>query len=60
MNNLARYLTYPRPMHIQTLKRTLCYIKETHILGIKYQQSTNGNILHGYYDVDWAGDKDTR
>ena len=47
-------------MHIQTLKRTLCYIKETHILGIKYQQSTNGNILHGYYDVDWAGDKDTR
>ena len=36
------------------------YIKGTLSLGIKYQQSTNGNILHGRYDVDWTGDKDTR
>lgn len=60
VNSLAQYLTNPGPTHIQTLKRTMRYIKGTLSLGIKYQQSTNGNILHGYSDADWAGDKDTR
>lgn len=47
-------------MHIQTLKRTMRYIKGTLTLGIRYQQSTNGNVLYGYSNADWAGDQDTR
>jgi len=60
VNNLAQYLTDPRPTHIQTLKRTMRYIKGTLTLGIRYQQSTNGNVLYGYSNVDWVGDQDTR
>ena len=36
------------------------YIKRTLVFGIKYQQSPNEQILHGFSDADWAGNKDTR
>jgi hypothetical protein len=59
VNSLAQYLTNAGPSHIQTLKRVLWYIKGTLTLGIKYQQSPNGDILHGFCDANWVGDKDT-
>jgi hypothetical protein len=58
--SLAQYLSNPSNTHIQTLKRTLRYIKETFLFGIKYQKQDNGEILHGFSGADWAGDKDTR
>ena len=60
ISSLAQYLTNPTEYHIQTLKRTLRYIKGTLPYGICYQRSSKGDILHGYSDADWAGCKDTR
>lgn len=47
------------PSDIQTLKRTIRYIKDTLTLGIEYQKIPQGYILHGCFDADWEGDKDT-
>lgn len=60
VTNLAQYMSNPGEMHKQTLKRTVRYIKGTLSLGIKYQSTPNGGILHGFFDADWAGDKDTK
>ena len=38
----------------------LRYINGICSFGIKYCKKPNGNILIGYSDADWAGDKDTR
>jgi hypothetical protein len=59
VNNWTQYLTNPSPSHIQITKRILCYIKGTSTLGITYQQLPNGDILHGFSNVDWASDKNT-
>jgi hypothetical protein len=59
VNILTQYHTNPSPSHIQITKRILCDIKGTFTLGITYQQLPNGDILHGFYDVDWARDKNT-
>ncbi|KAG0600943.1 hypothetical protein M758_11G072600, partial [Ceratodon purpureus] len=60
ISTLAQYLSTPGESHVQTLKRTLRYIKGTLPYGICYKQSPQGAILHGYSDADWAGCKDTR
>jgi hypothetical protein len=39
-------------MHIQALKNIMQYIKGTLNYGIKYQIFENGQILHGYFDID--------
>ena len=60
ISSLAQYLNTPANTHIQTLKRTLRYVKGTLPCGICYKRSSQGAILHGYSDADWAGYKDTR
>jgi len=60
VSTLAQYLSNPRLEYIQTLKQTMRYIKGILNFGIKYQKSLQGDILHGFSDVDWVGDKDTR
>ena len=60
INSLAQYLSNPNTTHVQTLKRTMRYIKGTLSFGIKYQKLPNEDILYGFSDADWAGDKDTR
>ncbi len=59
VNKLTQHLTNPSPSHIQITKRILCYIKGTFTLGITYQQLPNGDILHGFFDVDQARNKNT-
>ena len=46
--------------HWNFVKRVLRYINGTCSFGIKYCKKPNGNILIGYSDADWVGDKDTR
>ena len=60
ISSLAQHLSTPAETHIQTLKRTLRYVKGTLPYGICYKRSSQGAILHGYSDADWAGCKDTR
>lgn len=52
INNLAQYLSKSKPIHIQTLKRTMRYIKSTLSFRIKYQHLPQGDILHDYFDAD--------
>ena len=59
VSSLAQYLSNPNISHIQTLKRTLRYIKGTLSFCIKYQKCAQGDVLCGFSDVDWASDKDT-
>uniref|UniRef100_A0A7I4E253 Reverse transcriptase Ty1/copia-type domain-containing protein n=1 Tax=Physcomitrium patens TaxID=3218 RepID=A0A7I4E253_PHYPA len=54
ISSLVQYLSKPGPTHIQTLKRTMRYIKGTLNIGIKYEHLSQGDILHGYSDVNWA------
>lgn len=60
VNTLAQYLSTLVDSYIQTLKRTLRYIKGTLPCGICYKKSPQGHILHGYSHADWARCKDTR
>jgi len=59
ISSLAQYLSNPSLLHIQTLKQTLRYIKGTLSYGIKYQKSVEGDVLYGFSDADWVGDKET-
>jgi hypothetical protein len=59
ISSLAQYLVNLDEVHVQVLRRTMCYIKRTLSFGIKYQRCIGGNILHGYFYADWVGDKNT-
>lgn len=59
-STLAQYLSAPSELHIQTLKRTLKYIKGSLPYGICYKKSPQGDVLHRYSNTDWVGCKDTR
>ena len=41
--------------HIQTLKIIMRYFKGTLIFGIKYQQTSNRDILYGFFNANWEG-----
>ena len=58
--SLTQHLSNFDSTHWKSVKRVLSYINGTCSFGIKYCKKPNGNILIGYSDVDWAGDKDTR
>ena len=60
ISSLAQYMSNPSISHIQTLKRTLRYIKGTLSYGIKYQKFAQRYVLYGFSYADWAGDKETR
>ena len=58
--SLAQHLSNFDSTHWKSVKRVLRFINGTCSFGIKYCKKPNGNILVGYSDADWAGDKDTR
>jgi hypothetical protein len=55
VNLLSRYLVHPTELHLQAVKRVLCYIKGTLSYGIFYKQSGNTELL-AYTDSNYAGD----
>lgn len=58
INGLTQYLCKQDIAHVQTLKRTMRYIKGTLLFGIKYQKLPYVNIRHGFSHADWAGHED--
>lgn len=56
---LARYQDKPTQAHWRAAKRVLRYLQGTRNLGIQYK-SDGDNILRGYADADFAGDKKDR
>ncbi|GKV51107.1 hypothetical protein SLEP1_g57782 [Rubroshorea leprosula] len=56
-SKLSQFMHSPTDLHWQAVKRVLRYLKATlnHGLLIRPQSSLS---LHGFTDVDWAGDKD--
>jgi hypothetical protein len=60
VNSLVQFLSTPSPWHWQGIKRTLHYIKSIANLGIKYQHKANGNIIYGFFYVDWVNDQDMK
>jgi hypothetical protein len=57
---LSRFLSNPRTHHWNAAIHCLKYLKGTADLGITYHGTTDHkNVLVGYTDSDWAGDKTT-
>jgi len=66
---LSRFATNPSAAHMGAAKRVLKYLKHTRDLGITYKGHTKTSSddfhagsgdFHGYLDVDWARDIETR
>jgi hypothetical protein len=61
---LSRYMSTPRKEHWKTVKRVLRYLCGTKDYAICYQGIPGGDngklYVHGFVDVDWAGDLDRR
>eukprot|EP00961_Rhodomonas_salina_P200813 2709193-Rhodomonas_salina.1 len=58
VSELLRFLANPGQAHMDAAVQVLRYLKETLLLGLKYDR--NGGGLEGYSDSDWASCKDTR
>ena len=56
---VSRYIESPRQVHLQVVKRIMCYIKGTTAFGVFYSSSKKIEIV-GYSDSDWGGDSDER
>ena len=59
MGCVSRYMDSPRQVHLQVVKRIMCYIKGTATFGLFYSSSKNIEIV-GYSGNDWDGDSDER
>ena len=58
VTKLARFSCNPKPIHWNTAKTVLRYLKGTKHMGLRY---TPGNLtLEGYVDASWADDPKTR
>jgi hypothetical protein len=57
---LSRFMSNPGETHWEAMKWLLRYIKGTCDLGIHYRKQSDGVILRGYTDSDYAGDRDNR
>jgi len=55
----AKYQAEPKMSHLTQVKRILKYIKSTSDYGILYSHS-EGSMVIGYCDADWAGSADDR
>eukprot|EP00961_Rhodomonas_salina_P041157 553988-Rhodomonas_salina.1 len=58
VSELSRFLANPGQAHMDAAVQVLRYLKETLLLGLKYDRNSGG--LEGYSDSDWASCKDTR
>ena len=56
----AKAMAKPTTDDVQKLKRVAKYVATYPNAVTLYRWSCNGNVLHGYSDSDWAGDKKTR
>lgn len=59
-NYFSRFQACYTEEHFNYAKRILRYIKETIDLKFVYKKHEGADILHGYVDADWAGDKTDR
>lgn len=62
VNQCAKFMCNPGPMHLITAKRILCYLKGTAKLWITYTRADTGgkgNVIWAFADADHAGDPDT-
>jgi hypothetical protein len=60
---LSRYMSKPGKEHWKIIKRFFRYLRGTTSYGLCYQIRPDLDILvgiHGFVDVDWAGDLDHR
>ena len=61
VNQCARFMANPGPVHVAAAKRILRYLKGTKGMKLTYSRSeSGGNVLTAYADADHAGDPDTR
>jgi hypothetical protein len=62
MGVLTRYMLAPRKEHWKTAKRVFKYLCSMKDYVICYQGKPEGDSgkldVHGFFDVDWAGDLD--
>ncbi|XP_060973935.1 uncharacterized mitochondrial protein AtMg00810-like [Cannabis sativa] len=56
---VSRYMQQPTKPHLEVVRRTLRYVKNTINYGLFYKKGDEVKII-GYCDVDYAGDHDTR
>ena len=56
---VSRYMESPRQVHLQAVKRIMCYIKGTATFGVFYSSSKKIEIVI-YSDSDWDGDSNER
>jgi hypothetical protein len=59
INKLSQFMHSPTTLHWQSVKRLLCYLKQTIHFGFCIQPSST-TVLQGFTDADWAGDRDDR
>jgi hypothetical protein len=60
-SQLAKHLSNPGEVHWTAAVRVLRYLRGTSYKGITYTRSTsNGNVMEGFVDADWASDADSR
>lgn len=58
---LSRFMHNPGPPHWHAAKRLLRYLQFTRDRALQFNRSSLSQpILHGWSDVDWGGDIDTR
>jgi hypothetical protein len=56
---VSQFMQTPRKPHLDAVRRILRYIKHTLQCGIFYEVNSQLQI-HGYMDVDWAGNVSDR
>ena len=56
---MAKFSSKPTEVHLTAVKRIFKYLKGSASLALKYQK-LEADMLIGYCDADWAGDRDDR
>ncbi|KAE8688791.1 PLAC8 family protein [Hibiscus syriacus] len=56
---MSRYMQNPKKPHLEAVRRILRYVKSTIDYGLLYKKGEDCKLV-GYFDVDYAGDHDTR
>jgi hypothetical protein len=59
VNKVSQFMHRPTSLHLQAVKRILCYLKFTITYGLLLRRSPF-HSLQAYSDVDWAGYPDDR
>lgn len=61
IQHLSQFSSHPTPVHWTAVKRVIRYVKGTPDVGLSYGPTgTEGLVLTGYSDADWAGDENDR